>query len=39
MPGAQPGKVLRVLDNALARARRQGLQVLGPDDVLGAEMA
>lgn len=37
LPGAQPGKVLRVLDNAFARARRQGVQVLGPDDVLGVE--
>jgi hypothetical protein len=37
LPGAQPGKVLRALDNALARARRQGVQVLGPDDVIGAE--
>jgi hypothetical protein len=38
LPGAQPGKVLRVLDNALARVRRQGVQVLGPDDVLGTEV-
>ena len=37
LPGAQPGKVIRLLDNAMARARRQGLSVLGPDDVFGAE--
>jgi hypothetical protein len=35
--GAQPGKVIRVLDSALARARQRGLEVLGPDDVFEAE--
>ena len=37
LPGAQPGKVIGLLDNAMARARRQGLSVLGPDDLFGAE--
>jgi hypothetical protein len=37
LPGAQPGKVVRLLDNAMARARRQGLNVLGPDDLFDAE--
>jgi hypothetical protein len=37
LPGAQPGKVIRLLDNAMARARRQGLSVLGPDDLFDAE--
>jgi hypothetical protein len=35
--GAQPGKVVRVLDAAVARARRRELRVLGPDDVFEAE--
>jgi hypothetical protein len=34
-PGAQPGKVLQVLDAALARVRGRGLSVLGPDDLFG----
>jgi ATP-dependent Clp protease ATP-binding subunit ClpA len=33
-PGAQPAKVIQLLDRALARARRRHLEVLGPDDVL-----
>src|SRR5262249_31210805 len=33
-PGAQPGKVVRLLERALSRARNRGLRVLGPDDVL-----
>jgi hypothetical protein len=33
--GAQPGRAIRVLDAALARARQKGLAFLGPDDVLG----
>jgi hypothetical protein len=37
LPGTQPGKVIRLLDSAMARARRQGLSVLGPDDVFDAE--
>jgi hypothetical protein len=37
LPGAQPGKVIRLLDRAMARARRRGLSVLGPDDVFDAE--
>jgi ATP-dependent Clp protease ATP-binding subunit ClpA len=32
--GAQPGRAIRVLDGALARARQKGLTFLGPDDVL-----
>jgi hypothetical protein len=36
-PGAQPGKVVRMLDRALARARSRGLEVLGPDDLFGVE--
>jgi hypothetical protein len=32
--GAQPGRVIRILDGALARARQKGLTFLGPDDVL-----
>jgi hypothetical protein len=31
--GAQPGRAIRVLDGALARARQRGLTFLGPDDV------
>jgi ATP-dependent Clp protease ATP-binding subunit ClpA len=34
--GAQPGKVIRALDCALAQARRRKLPVLGPDDVIEA---
>jgi hypothetical protein len=33
-PGAEPGRSIARLENAVATARRRGLQVLGPDDVL-----
>jgi len=35
-PGAQPAKVVQLLDRALARARRRKLEVLRPDDVFEA---
>jgi ATP-dependent Clp protease ATP-binding subunit ClpA len=35
--GAQPGKAVRMLDAAVARARARVLRVLGPDDVFETE--
>jgi ATPase family associated with various cellular activities (AAA) len=32
-PGAQPGRALRILEDALARTHGRGLTVLGPDDL------
>ncbi len=34
LPGAQPGKAIRMLERAVVQARVRGLAVLGPDDVL-----
>jgi hypothetical protein len=39
LSGSQPGKAVRVLDRALARARRRQVRVLGPDDVLETKSA